>query len=204
MEYDQIPTTTWLDVIGSEFALSPNLKPLNKDIKLWGYAYTVKLPKGDNLELLKAILKAPEGSVIVVDSSKNDSTAVIGDLYTTAAQKQGIKGFVIDGLVRDYLEIIEVGLPVFCKGYCAIPPKKLGGGIVGETICCGNKIINSGDIIIGDQNGVICLPPDNINSLFREAQKKEAKNCEIEKRLNSEQGFSQEFLTKLIDKYTEK
>jgi RraA family protein len=129
--------------------------------RILGPATTVKVFPGDNLMVHKALDIARPGDILVVDASGSSLTAVLGDLVSTKARHRGMAGVVIDGLVRDLPAIKALGdFPVFARGVTPIGPLHRGPGEVNFPISCGGIVVNPGDLIAGDLNGVVVIPRD--------------------------------------------
>lgn len=122
-----------------------------------GSAVTVKVFPGDNLMVHKALDLIQPGDIVVVDASSTTNNAVIGDLIASKAQHRGAAGFVIDGLVRDIPDLVDVGLPIYARGKSALGPLHRGPGEINYPVCCGGIVVNAGDIIIGDANGIVVI-----------------------------------------------
>jgi regulator of RNase E activity RraA len=130
-------------------------------LRVLGPACTVKVFPGDNLMVHKSLDLAKPGDVIVVDASSSTMTAVLGDLVSTKARHRGIAGFVVDGLVRDLPAILELGdFPVFARGITPLGPLHRGPGEVNYPVSVGGIVVNPGDIIVGDLNGVVVVPAE--------------------------------------------
>jgi regulator of RNase E activity RraA len=122
-----------------------------------GPACTVKVFPGDNLMVHKALDVAKPGDVVVVDSKS--STAALGDLISTKARHRGIAGFVVDGLIRDLPDIRALGdFPVFARGITPIGPLHRGPGEINYPIAAGGVVVEPGDVIVADGNGVVVVP----------------------------------------------
>jgi len=107
----------------------------------------------------KSLDLAQPGDVIVVDAGASPMNAVLGDLISTKARHRGIGGFVVDGLIRDLPAILELGdFPVFARGITPIGPLHRGPGEINYPICAGGIVVHPGDIVMGDQNGVVVVP----------------------------------------------
>ena len=120
---------------------------------------TVKSYPGDNLMVHKSLDIAQPGDVIVVDGSRSPLTAALGDLVSTKARHRGVAGFVVDGLIRDLPAIRGLGdFPVFARGVTPIGPMHRGPGEINYPIAAGGIVVNPGDIIVGDLNGVVVVP----------------------------------------------
>jgi RraA family protein len=127
--------------------------------RILGTACTVKVFPGDNLMVHKSLDVARPGDVVVVDAAGSTSNAVLGDLVATKARHRGIGGFVVDGLVRDLPGILALGdMPVFARGVSPIGPLHRGPGEVGHPVSVGGIVVHAGDLIVGDDNGVVVVP----------------------------------------------
>lgn len=146
---------------------------------LAGPACTVKVYPGDNLMVHKSLDVAAPGDVVVIDTSGSHMTAVLGDLISTKARHRGIAGFVVDGLVRDVEAIRALGdFPVFARGVTPIGPLHRGPGEIGYPVSLGGVVVNPGDVIVGDPNGVVVVPqniaPDLLERLMAQKSKEAA------------------------------
>lgn len=162
--------------------LNSNIRLMNSktNIKLYGRAITVKTRATDNLMVHKALDVAQKGDVIVVDAQGETNTAIIGEIMCKIAKNNGVKGFIIDGLIRDkeYINELE-DFFVYARGFSPHGPYKDGPGELNSTISCGGVVVNSGDIIIGDDNGVIVINPKDLDELINKT--KERNKLEQEK-----------------------
>lgn len=145
------------DVLNRMYTMSAEIHNLANDQTLCGPACTVKVFPGDNLMVHKALDVAKPGDVVVVDTSGSRENAVLGDLIATKAKHRGIAGFVVDGLIRDLPGVAETGLPVFARGVTPFGPLHRGPGELNYTISCGGIVVNPGDIIVADSNGVVVV-----------------------------------------------
>lgn len=148
------------DLLNRLYTMEAAIAPLTPDApRVAGLACTVKVFPGDNLMVHKALDIAQPGDVIVVDASSSHMTAVFGDMIATKASHRGVAGFVIDGLIRDLPGIRDVpGMAVFARGVTPIGPLHRGPGEVNFPVSCGGIVVNPGDVIVGDQNGVVVVP----------------------------------------------
>src|SRR5690625_7794601 len=113
--FKQVPTTAISDILSGMNNLDPSIKPLKEEYKIAGRAYTVKLPVGDNLMLLKSIKEAKHGDILVVDVKGDDYRAIAGDFVVGMMQTMGLGGLVVDGVIRDVIDIKALDFPVFCR-----------------------------------------------------------------------------------------
>jgi RraA family protein len=153
-------TATISDVLNRLYTMNAAIGPLtSKDLRLAGPACTVKVFPGDNLMVHKSLDLAAPGDVVVVDASSSHLTAVLGDLVAMKARHRGIAGFVVDGLVRDLPGILAVGdLPVYARGVTPIGPLHRGPGEVNYPVSVGGIVVQPGDVVIGDGDGIVVVP----------------------------------------------
>ena len=135
------------------------LRQMYRGGKLCGPALTVRTAPGDNLLIHKAIDMAQPGDVIVVDGGGALDAALIGDIMTSYALTRSVAGFVIDGAVRDTEELAIRDLPVFARGVSPRGPTREGPGEINIAISIGGTIVQPGDIVVGDADGVVFVPP---------------------------------------------
>jgi regulator of RNase E activity RraA len=144
-------------------------------IPLIGPACTVKCYPGDNLMVHKSLDVAQPGDVLAIDTSASGTTAVLGDLISTKARHRGLAGVVVDGLVRDLPAIRALGdFPVFARGVTPIGPLHRGPGEINHPVCIGGIVVNPGDVIVGDLNGVVVVPRDIAQELVERLTAREA------------------------------
>ena len=164
---------------GESGALDPAIKPIDPAMKLAGPALTVDVPEGDNLALHMAISKAAPGTVLVVDYKGHMDVAVTGDIMALAAQQRGLAGMVVDGAVRDADEISRLGFPLCARGLSIRGPAKAGPGSVGKPITLGDVAVTSGDIVIGDRDGVVVLAQSGWAQALEAARQRDAREEEV-------------------------
>ena len=172
LEYSDIATTDYGNILGREQFLDIEIHALWQGMnRISGPAYTVQLASGDNLMLHSAIYNAPKGSIIVVDGV-DDLYAVAGGNVCAVAKKRGIRGFIIDGVIRDLEEITKMKFPVYAKGIFPVPGKKQHYAELGNSIVCGGVKVNSGDIVVADMEGIAILPKSSASQVYLEAKAK--------------------------------
>jgi 4-hydroxy-4-methyl-2-oxoglutarate aldolase len=152
-QFRDAPTSFVVDAMGGAGALDWRIKPIVGK-SLLGVALTCDCGPGDNLALNAAIGQSQPGDVLVVAAGGFAGAAVVGDLLLGIARNRGVVGFVTDGLVRDIVDLEQVGLPIYAMGICPNSPGKRGPGTVALPIVCGGGRIESGDIIVGDRDGI--------------------------------------------------
>ena len=160
------------DVAGRRGALHGRITALRPSMKVVGTAFTVEVRPGDNLMIHAAMSLAKPGDVLVVDGKGDQTAALMGTIMMTACQKLGIAGVVIDGAVRDSLELEEMGFPVFSVGTNPNGPTKLVPGRIGHPISIGGVTVHPGDLVLGDADGVVIVEREKIEALLPLAEKK--------------------------------
>jgi RraA family protein len=152
------------------YAGGPQLRPMHREGKLAGPAYTVKTAPGDNLLVHKALDAARPGDVIVVDAGGILDNAIIGELMMSRARQRGVAGIVIWGAIRDSAEIGEGSYPVFAAGVTHRGPYKNGPGEINVPIMMGGMPVNPGDIIVGDADGLVAIPQESAERILASAK----------------------------------
>ncbi|MEV6513224.1 RraA family protein [Streptomyces sp. NPDC051642] len=157
-EFEDIPTTTLADLLGHAQVLDLGVRALwGPMARLAGPAFTVRCPPGDNLMLHAAIYRAEPGSVVVVESGDVEY-ALAGGNVCAVAQRRGIAGFVVDGVIRDVGEVRAAGFPVFGRGVVPIPGVKKTVLPLNERVRCGGVAVDAGDVVVADEDGVVVVP----------------------------------------------
>jgi RraA family protein len=170
-EFRAFATPDISDLLNRLYAVDPAITALTGlHHRLCGPACTVKLFPGDNLMVHKALDVARPGDVVVVDSGRSTTNAVLGDLISTKAQHRKIAGFVVDGLIRDLPGIMELDFPVFARGTTPLGPLHRGPGEINYAICCGGIVVNPGDLVVADAAGVVVVPQDIAAELLARLQ----------------------------------
>lgn len=175
--FAQIPSAIISDNLNRMVAAGPSVRPMHKGGTLAGTALTVKTRPGDNLMIHKAADIAQPGDVIVVDAGGDLTNALIGELIISHARSRGVVGFVVNGAVRDMDVIAVDDYPVYGAGVSHRGPYKDGPGEVNVPIALDGMVIAPGDIVIGDLDGVVCIPREEAESVLaasRAQQEKEA------------------------------
>lgn len=169
--FRRLPVANIGDSINRTFCMHPAIRPYN-DNPLAGPAFTVKVRPGDNLLLHKALDLAAPGDIIVVDGQGDMSNALIGELMVLWAIKRGLGGIIIDGAIRDVSRIRTVSIPVYAAGATPAGPYKEGPGEINFPVVCGGVVVQPGDIIVGDADGVVVINPRDAASVLEKASAK--------------------------------
>jgi regulator of RNase E activity RraA len=142
-------------------AMDAGIKPVWPSPRIIGPALTVWCHSADNLMLHKALDIAAPGDIVVLNTQGNMGNAGFGELMATSAVKIGVRGVIVDGVVRDADALERLALPVYSRGLCPNGCNKDGGGEVGAIVACGGVAVRPGDIIIADRDGVTVVPLDD-------------------------------------------
>jgi RraA family protein len=138
--------------------------------KLVGIAFTVKTRPGDNLMIHKALDLAAPGDVIVVDGGGDLNNALVGELMTLYARSRGIAGFVVDGAVRDVAAFAAGDFPCYARGHVHRGPYKDGPGEINVPVAVGGLVVHPGDIVVGDEDGLVAVPAGEAAALLERAR----------------------------------
>jgi len=179
----QFSAATIHEALGKYGNLPSAIKPISSTMKVCGPAYTVKTMPADNILLHRAYAYAKPGDVIIANCSGYYEAGYWGDLMSLGAKTKGINGLVIDGCVRDADDIEAMGFPVFSRGLCIHGTSNHGDGFLNEPIVIGDVLINPGDIIIGDRDGVVVVPQNRITEAIEKSAAREAKEENVRRQL---------------------
>ncbi len=170
--FARLPVANVSDSMSRMTAAGPTLRPMHASGNLAGVALTVKARPGDNLMLHKAIDMAVPGDVIVVDGGGDLSNALMGELMLAYAVRKGVNGFVLNAAIRDLDAFIKTNLPTFAAGVSHRGPYKDGPGEINVPVSIGGMVIHPGDIVIGDSDGVHCVPLADAEEVLKKTQAK--------------------------------
>ena len=175
--FQNVPVGFVVDAMNGRGSLDYRIKPISSHQAIFvGVAVTADNGPADNLAAFCAIQVALAGDVIMASTDNFEATAISGDLMLGMAKNKGCTAFVTDGLVRDIDGIIEVGMPCFARGVTPNSPVRNGPGAVGGNIVIGGVKVDSGDIVVGDVNGVVVVPHARIDNVIEQLE--EIKNSE--------------------------
>ena len=173
IERFRTPTSFIVDAMNGVGAVDWRIKRLVGQ-SFVGVALTCDCGPLDNLALMAALAESKPGDVLVVATGGYTGAAVTGDLLMYVARNRGVAGFVTDGLVRDLDDLEAVGLPVFAMGVTPNSPQKRGPGSVGLPIVCGGVTVASGDVVVGDRDGVAVVPRTRIDETLKNLERVKA------------------------------
>jgi len=168
-QFKKLPTTCISDAMDGLNNMDSSVKPLTENDKIAGRAFTVKIPVGENLAVLRAIREAKPGDIIVIDAKGDTYRAIAGDFIVGMAKTLDLGGIVVDGVIRDISGIKQLNFPVFCKGTTVAASSKHDLGEINVPISCGGTTIRPGDLIVGDVDGVVVIPQNKEDEILRKS-----------------------------------
>ena len=151
--------------------LNPYHRP---GLQLRGTAFTVRVRSGDNLMIHRALQLAQPGDVLVIDGDGCTDRALIGEIMKNVAQSRGIVGAVIDGAIRDVASFRKDDFACYARAVCHRGPYKDGPGEINVQVTVGGMVVNPGDVIIGDDDGVVAISPKEARAVADATRKKAA------------------------------
>jgi regulator of RNase E activity RraA len=153
------------------------LRPFHSGLQLLGRALTVRTRAGDNLAIHQALELVEPGDVVVVDGGGDVSRALVGEIMKAIAEKRGAAGFVIDGAIRDCTAF--AGFPCYARAAIHRGPYKNGPGDINVPVSVGGCVIMPGDIIVGDEDGVVAFSPEKAEELLEAVDAQIAREGQI-------------------------
>ncbi|WP_277188583.1 RraA family protein [Caballeronia sp. BR00000012568055] len=166
-----IPVSTMSDSMHRNIG-TVGLSPYHQATKqtMAGTAVTVRSRGGDNLAYLRALEFCRPGDVLVIDAGGDLNNAVVGGILTFYAAKIGVVGVIVDGAIRDVAEIRSRAFPVYARGVTHRGPYKDGPGEINVTVSVGDMVVNPGDVIVGDQDGLLAISQDDVERVLAKAR----------------------------------
>jgi 4-hydroxy-4-methyl-2-oxoglutarate aldolase len=193
--FKDLGTATVYEAAGRRGSVDPRIKPLARGIRLLGPAFTVECHPKDNLMLHKALQIAQKGDVLVASTQGYPEAGYWGGLMSGSAIARQLGGLAIDGCVRDSAELLELGFSVFCRGTCIRGTTKGTLGRVNHPIFFGEVVVNPGDLVLGDDDGLVIVSRTEIETVLNAALDRVAK--EVQKAAALAKGISSVELNKL-------
>lgn len=161
--------------------VDPAIRRLTGTSRVLGPALTVRITATDSTLLHHAAGIIRSGQVLVIDTGGDTIHAPLGDVVATQLQVREAAGAVIDGVMTDIEEIEKIGLPVYARGTSALTTKLHGidAGGINVPVSCGGVVVNPGDIVLGDANGVLVAPRDAISRIVETALEDDAEEIDL-------------------------
>jgi regulator of RNase E activity RraA len=170
--YNGLPVANISDCMTRMTAGGARLRPMHKGGYLVGPALTVKCRPGDNLMIHKALTMAQPGDVIVVDAGGDLTNSLFGELMVTTAISRKVAGVVLNGAVRDSEMIAAGHFPLYAAGITHRGPYKDGPGEINVPIAIDGMVIHAGDLMVGDADGLLCIPQDDAEEILAAVHRK--------------------------------
>jgi 4-hydroxy-4-methyl-2-oxoglutarate aldolase len=161
-DYKELDVSTIYEAQGKQGLMNQDLKPILNNTRIVGPTVTAVCYAGDNLMIHAAIEVCKPGDILVITTIGENIAGMIGELIVTALIKRGVKGVIIDSGIRDVARIRELGFPVWTKAiHSAGTGKQRGGWVNAPTVCAG-AIVNPGDLIMADDDGVVVVKKEDV------------------------------------------
>lgn len=175
----EAPTGNICDANGGRGVMDAGIHPLDRHMQLAGRALTVACAAGDNLTIHKAVVLAQPGDVLVINCGGYLNAGVFGEMLALSCMAKGIAGVVIDGSCRDVNDLIELNFPTFVRGVNPRGTIKDTCGAVGGEVLCGGVTVRTGDVIVGDCDGVVVIPQEDAEEILDKALAKKRREDEM-------------------------
>lgn len=153
------------------------LRPFHRPKPMAGTAVTVRTRAGDNLAIHRAFDYCRPGDVLVIDGAGELTQALMGDIMASFAESLGVQGLVIDGAIRDVGALSQRDFPVYARGVTHRGPYKYGPGEINVPVTVGGMVVHPGDIVVGDEDGVLAIAPEDVEAVIEGARKQAAKEA---------------------------
>lgn len=183
--FKDIPTSILCDSMNRFQAMDAGIKPLKDGTAFCGAAFTVQAMESCNWEAHQALALAQSGDVLIIAARGGMNSAVWGHVMTHAAKQIGLAGVVIDGCIRDKTENTEDSLPIYCRGVAPGGPHKGWQGNINVAVACAGIVIQAGDIVVGDDDGVVVVPLAKADEVLKEARERIQKEDEWYRRISA-------------------
>ncbi|MER5469000.1 4-carboxy-4-hydroxy-2-oxoadipate aldolase/oxaloacetate decarboxylase [Streptomyces sp. NPDC002685] len=170
-------TATVHEAMGRTGLLGTRLRPIQQDVRVAGTAVTVLSWPGDNLMIHAAVEQCGEGDILVVTTTSPSTDGMFGELFATALHRRGVRGLVINAGIRDTAELREMGFPAWSAAVSPQGTVKATGGSVNVPVALGGQIVRPGDVILADDDGVVCVPREDARRVAKASEARERKEA---------------------------
>ena len=159
-------TADVVEVMGSKNIISREIYPITFCGKILGPAYTVLLPQGDLYTTIPALKNIPTGNILVIDGKLCSELAVFGEGFGTVCSVKKVEGVVIDGYLRDIEGLKKLDVTIYAKGLSLRAAKVEETGKINVPVVIGGVVINPGDYLFGDEDGIVVIPKEEIEEIL--------------------------------------
>jgi 4-hydroxy-4-methyl-2-oxoglutarate aldolase len=171
-------------VVGRQCLMRPEMRAVFPAARVCGQAITSFNFPGDNLMLHAAFRVAEPGDVLVLTNGGSPQGALWGEIASYYSRIKKLSGAVIDGATRDTVQITEMGFPVFASYISVSYPGKRGPGAVNVPVAVAGVTVNPGDLVVGDADGVLAIPPAQVGTAVSNAEARMAKEADVKRKLD--------------------
>lgn len=168
----QFQAAVLCDVAGRRGTMDSRIQALHPDMRVVGPAFPVEVRPGDNLMFHVALAVAKPGDVLVVDGKADSTCALFGELMVAQAAAAMLGGFVVDAASRDTDTLAKGPFPIFSAGRNPCGPTKGLAGTLGKQVSAGGVAVNPGDLVVGDVDGVVVIPREQVDAVLDAAEAK--------------------------------
>ena len=165
------------EAMGRTGLLGTHLRPVQQDTRVAGTAVTVLSWPGDNLMIHAAVEQCGEGDILVVTTTSPSTDGMFGELFATALHRRKVRGLIINAGIRDTVELREMGFPAWSAAVSPQGTVKATGGSVNVPVAIGGQVIRPGDVIVADDDGVVCVPRECARQTADASEAREVKEA---------------------------
>ncbi|MFJ9565760.1 4-carboxy-4-hydroxy-2-oxoadipate aldolase/oxaloacetate decarboxylase [Streptomyces fuscichromogenes] len=165
------------EAMGRTGLLGPGIRPVQQGVRVAGTAVTVLSWPGDNLMIHAAVEQCGEGDILVVTTTSPCTDGLFGELFATALKQRGVRGVVLGTGIRDTQELRDMGFPAWSRAVSSQGTVKATGGSVNVPIAVDGQVINPGDVILADDDGVVVVPRERARATVEKSEAREAKEA---------------------------